>query len=123
MNTVNMTKDPYTDAGICQVAGVSIRGFQAEHEQRVRKWLCQSPFASLWNALKNGTRSDQLSCMRQVEDWLLRCLPAALYGQYTRKRYLEDLQWLSRLVGLTFDSEVLKAYRNTTQRKRMTQVS
>lgn len=123
MKTINKTKDPDTNDGIYPATDATIRDFQAAHEQRVREWLCRSPFGALVKALRNGTRQDQLKCMRQVESWLLRCHPEVLFGRYTRKLFLEEMRSLLGLFGLSLGSGFLREYRNMTPRRQMTQVS
>ena len=107
------------DTGFCiaQEAGVPIQGFQAAHRQRVREWLSRKPFGALVNALRSGTRQDQLKCMLQVESWLLRCHPEALFGRYTRKRFLEEMRLLSELFGFSLGSALLREYQNKTPRR------
>lgn len=102
---------------IDQEAGEPIQDFRAAHFQRVREWLSRKPFGILVNALRSGTRQDQLKCMLQVEGWLLRCHPEALYGRYTRKRFLEEMQSLSALFGLSLGSGLLREYQNKTPRR------
>lgn len=119
MKTINHSKDTDTNPCIAQEEDAPTQDYLTGHLQRVREWLLRTPFATLMTSLRNGTRQDQLRCMRQVESWLLKCHPAAVYDRYTRKRFLEDLQGLSKLFGLSFDSGLLSKYQRTTPRKEL----
>ncbi len=111
------SKDIDTVPCTAPAGGAPIRDFQVEHRQRVIEWLSQKPFGALVNALRNGTRQDQLKCMRQVESWLQICHPANIFGRYTRKRFLEEMQSLLRLFGLSLGSDFLREYQSKTPRK------
>lgn len=67
---------PVDDKTLCiyTAKDSTILDCQIEHLKRVRKWLSQTPFATLATALKSGTEKDQLRCMHQAERWLLKCL-------------------------------------------------
>lgn len=123
MNQTKLPMDPGTMPETFQVTSLPRQDFQAEHRERVRQWLSQTPFASFLNSLKSGTRQDQLLCMLQVERWLLQALPEVLYGRYTRTRYLADLQRLSGLFGLTVCSGLMREYQRMIPRKAMKQIS
>lgn len=69
--TINSTEKG-KDVGISPAEETPIPGFPTDYEQRVRERLSRTPFASLVNALRSGTRQDQLSCMLQVERRLLQ---------------------------------------------------
>ena len=63
--------------GISSAAGIPTQD-QGEHFGRVYERLSRTPFATLVNALRSGTRQDQLSCMLQVERRLLQYRQVAL---------------------------------------------
>ena len=105
------------DANISLALETPTQDFLTAHQQRVREWLSRTPFVSLVNALRNGTRQDQLSCMLQVERWLLRHHPVVLYCRYTRRRYFEELQSLTRLFGLELCSSLMREYQSIIPRK------
>lgn len=90
---------------------------QGERSERMRKWISQTPFASLLTALRNGTIEDQLQCMLQVERWLLQCHLAAVFGQYTRKQFFEEVLRISELFGLVPCSSLLRKYQRKTPRR------
>lgn len=97
--TINSTEKG-KDVGISPAEETPIPGFPTDYEQRVRERLSRTPFASLVNALRSGTRQDQLSCMLQVERRLLQYRQVALCCRYTRSQFLEEMQSLSGLFGL-----------------------
>nr|DAY56305.1 MAG TPA: hypothetical protein [Caudoviricetes sp.] len=123
MNRTKIPMGPGTTPETFQAASLPKQDFQAEHRERVRQWLSQTPFASFLNSLRSGTTQDQLSCMLQVERWLQQALPEVLYGRYTRKRFLADLQRLSELFGLTVCSSLMKEYQSRIPRTAMMPVS
>lgn len=104
-----------TSACTYQASGIPTQD-QGGHSERVYEWLSQTPFASLLTAMRSGTKEDQLRCMLQVERWLLRCHPAAIFGRYTRNQFFEDVQRISSLFGLTPGSPLLRAYQSKTPR-------
>lgn len=106
------------ETGVCtfQASGKPIQG-QGEHSERVCKWISQTPFASLLTALRNGTIEDQLQCMLQVERWLLQCHLAAVFGQYTRKQFFEEVLRISELFGLVPCSSLLRKYQRKIPRR------
>ena len=103
-----------------QASGIPTQD-QGLHFERVYEWLSQTPFAPLLTAMRSGTKEDQLQCMLQVERWLLRCHPAAIFGRYTRNQFFEDVQRISSLYGLTPGSSLLRAYRRKTPRSMLLQ--
>lgn len=123
MKSVNHSRDIDTNPCIYQGACEPKPDFLTGHEQRVREWLSRTPFAALMTALRNGTRQDQLKCMLQVESWLLKCHPAAVYDRYTRKRFLEEMQSHSRLFGFSLGSGFLREYQNMIPRKVLMQMN
>lgn len=86
--TINSTEKG-KDVGISPAEETPIPGFPTDYEQRVRERLSRTPFASLVNALRSGTRQDQLSCMLQVERRLLQYRQVALCCRYTRSNFLK----------------------------------
>lgn len=104
-----------TSACTYQASGIPTQG-QGVNFERVCEWTSRTPFASLLNALRTGTKEDQLQCMLQVERWLLQCHLAAIFGRYTRNQFFEDVQRISSLFGLTPGSSLLRAYQHKTPR-------
>ena len=115
--TANNSKGTDKAPCICPAEVEPTPDFLTAHQQIVRKWLSQTPFAAFVTALRSGTRQDQLTSMRQVERWLLKCHPEALFGQYTRKRFLEEMQSLSGLFGLSLGSGLQREYQSKIPRR------
>ena len=114
--TINSTEKG-KDVGISPAEETPIPGFPTDYEQRVRERLSRTPFASLVNALRSGTRQDQLSCMLQVERRLLQYRQVALCCRYTRSQFLEEMQSLSGLFGLVVCSSLMREYQRKIPRK------
>ena len=107
------------DAGISSVVEIPIQDSLTDYGQIVRERLSRTPFVSLVNAVRNGTRQDQLSCMLQVERLLLQYRQVALCCRYTRRQFLEEMQSLLRLFGLEACSGLLREYQRSIPRKAM----
>lgn len=107
------------DAGISSVVEIPIQDSLTDYGQIVRERLSRTPFVSLVNAVRNGTRQDQLSCMLQVERLLLQYRQVALCCLYTRRQFLEEMQSLLRLFGLEACSGLLREYQRSIPRKAM----
>lgn len=105
------------DSGISSAVETPIPDSLTDYGQRVRERLSRTPFVSLVNAVRNGTRQDQLSCMLQVERLLLQYRQVALCCRYTRSQFLEEMQSLSGLFGLEVCSSLMREYQRKIPRK------
>lgn len=105
-----------TDVCTFLASGISTQD-QGGRFGRAYEWISRTPFASLLTALRSGTKEDQLQCMLQVERWLLQCHLAAVFGQYTRRQFFEDVLRISGLFGLAPCSSLLRAYQSKTPRR------